>query len=156
MSLVRWRPSHDLPMFPSDVLNIQREINRMFNEMFRSDWGEDSALAPSLWSPATDITEREDAYVVKLELPGVSKRDVTISLRGHTLTVRGDKKQEKESEESNYRRVERSYGSFERSFTLPDSAAADRVEASFVDGILMITVPKAGEAQAKQIEVHVK
>lgn len=156
MSLVRWRASRDLPMFPSDVLNIQREINRMFNEMFRSDWGEDSALAPSLWSPATDITERDNAYVVKVELPGVTKRDVKVSLRGNILTVRGDKKQENESEGANYRRVERSYGSFERSFTLPASASSDRVEASFVDGILTITVPKAEEAQAKQIDVDVR
>jgi HSP20 family protein len=154
MSLVRWNPLRDLPAFPSDLLNMQREINRVFDSFFRTDWSEDAA--PSVWAPATDVVEHPGDYVVKAELPGVSRDDVKLTLQDNMLTIRGEKKQEKESKEGGYHRVERSYGSFQRSFTLPSTVRADRIEASFKDGILTVTLPKSEETKPKQIDVKVK
>jgi HSP20 family protein len=155
MSIVRWSPARDLATFPSDVLNIQREINRMFNSFFRNE-AEDDTLATAAWYPSADIAEQDDGYIVKMELPGVTKDDVKIVMQENMLTVKGEKKQEKESKGSNYHRVERSYGSFQRSFTLPTSVKGDKVDASFKDGVLSIVLPKAEEAKRKQIEVKVK
>jgi HSP20 family protein len=155
MSLVRWNPARDLATWPSNLFGIQREMNRMFDNFFdSSDRGEDYAL--TTWSPAVDIAEHDDQYIVKMELPGVSKEEVKITLESNILTIRGEKKQEKETKKENYHRVERSYGSFQRSFTLPTTVKSDRIDAAFKDGILSISLPKAEEAKPKQIEVKVK
>jgi len=155
MSIVRWSPARDLATFPSDVLNIQREINRMFNSFFRNEPEEDS-LTSSAWNPAVDIAEHDDQFVVKVELPGVSKDEVKIVMQENMLTIRGEKKQEMESKGSNYRKVERSYGTFQRSFTLPATVKGEKIEATFKDGVLSIVLPKAEEARRKEIEVRVK
>jgi len=155
MSLVRWNPARDLATWPSNLFGIQREMNRMFDNFFNSsDQGEDYAL--TAWSPAVDIAEHDDQYVVKMELPGVNKDEVKITLESNILTIRGEKKQEKETKKENYHRVERSYGSFQRSFTLPTTVKNDKIDAAFKDGILSISLPKAEEAKPKQIEVKVK
>lgn len=156
MSLVRWSQSRDLPTFPSDVLNIQREINRMFDSFFRSGWSEDASLSSAVWSPATDITEDDHGYLVKVELPGVKKDEVKITMENSVLTIHGEKKQEKRSKSDNAHRVERIYGSFQRSFTLPTSVKPEEIEATFTDGILTISLPKVEEARPKQIDVKVK
>jgi HSP20 family protein len=156
MSLIRWNPTRELAAFPTDVLNMQREINRMFDSFFRGGVQDDGNMFPSVWTPAVDVAEHDNEYVVKVELPGVSKDDVKITMHDSTLTIRGEKKQEKETKESNYHRVERSYGSFQRSFTLPSTVKSDRIEAAYKDGILTISLPKAEEAKPKQIEVKVK
>lgn len=156
MSLIRWSSGQELPAFPSDILNIQREINRMFNSFFHSGWLEDSSLAPTQWSPATDVVEREDAFEVKVELPGVPKDSVKITMENSILTVSGEKKDERQSTKGNMHRVERAYGAFQRSFTLPSTIKADAVEASFKDGILTVTLPKAENVRPKEIEVTVK
>jgi HSP20 family protein len=154
MSLVRWNPARDLAAWPSNLFGMQREMNRMFDNFFsNTDRSEDYALAA--WSPAVDIAEHDDQYVVKMELPGVSKEEVKITLESNILTVRGEKKQEKETKKENYHRVERSYGSFQRSFTLPTNVKNDKIDASFKDGVLNIKLPKAEEAKPKQIEVKV-
>jgi len=155
MSLVRWNPARDLATWPSNLFGMQREMNRMFDNFLNgTDRGEDYAL--TVWSPAVDIAEHDDQYVVKMELPGVSKEEVKITLESNILTIRGEKKQEKETKKENYHRVERSYGSFQRSFTLPTTVKNDKIDASFKDGILNINLPKAEEAKPKQIEVKVK
>jgi HSP20 family protein len=156
MSLVRWNATHDLPAFPSDVLSMQREINRMFSHFFRGGSQEEEAIMPSAWVPAADIAEREDDYVVRMEIPGVPKEDVRITIQESVLTVRGEKKQEKESRGSQYHRVERSYGSFTRSFALPSAVKADAIDATYRDGILQVTLPKAEEARPKQVDVKVR
>jgi HSP20 family protein len=154
MSLVRWNPVRDLATWPSNLFGMQREMNRMFDNFFNgTDRDEDYAL--TAWSPAVDIAEHDDQYVVKMELPGVSKEEVKITLESNILTIRGEKKQEKETKKENYHRVERSYGSFQRSFTLPTTVKNDKIDASFKDGILDIKLPKAEEAKPKQIEVKV-
>jgi HSP20 family protein len=135
---------------------MQQEINRMFDRFFRGGVVDDADLFPSTWMPAVDLLEKDDEFVAKVELPGVHKDDVKITLHDNILTIRGEKKEEKESKDSNYHRLERSYGSFQRSFTLPTSVRQDKVEAEYRDGVLTITMPKAEEAKRKQIEVKVK
>jgi HSP20 family protein len=151
---MRWTPSRDLPALPSEVLGIQREINRMFDSFFRGP--EEDGLQTTSWNPLVDVTENDHAYLLNIELPGVSRNDVKIVVQDNQLTIRGEKKQEKESNNSNYHRVERSYGSFQRTFTLPTTVRAEKIEANYNDGVLTITVPKAEEAKAKEIEVKVK
>ena len=155
MSLVRWNPARELATWPSDLFGIQREMNRMFDTMFRLD-SRDNESGFNSWSPAVDIAERDDQYVVKAELPGVTKEDVKITLENNVLTIHGEKKNEKETKSENFHRVERSYGSFERSFTLPTTVKSDKIDAVYKDGVLQITLPKAEEAKPKQIEVKVK
>jgi HSP20 family protein len=154
MSLVRWNPARELATWPSDLFGIQREMNRMFDGFFRGTNDEDYAI--SSWTPAVDIAEHDDEYLVKVELPGVNKDEVKLTLENNILTIRGEKKQEKETKKENYHRVERSYGSFQRSFTLPAAVKADKIDASYKDGILTVSLPKAEEAKPKQIEVKVK
>jgi HSP20 family protein len=155
MSLTRWYPARELAAWPSDLFGIQREMNRMFNSFFgRNSQDEDSVLAS--WAPAVDISERDDQYLVKVELPGVNKDDVKITLESNMLTIRGEKKEEKDEKKENYHRVERNYGSFQRSFTLPTAVKNDKIDASYKDGVLIIALPKAEEAKPKQIEVKVK
>ncbi len=155
MAIVRWNPTRELATFPTDILSMQREINRMFDDFFRSDRDESSLFAPT-WRPAVDIVEEDNAYVAKVELPGINKDDVKITMQDNVLTIRGEKKEEKKGKEENLHRVERYYGSFQRSFTLPTSVKSDKIEAEYKDGILTITMPKAEEAKPKQIEVKVK
>jgi len=137
-------------------MSMQREINRMFDSFFRGGLAGDDTFVASDWTPAVDIAEHENEYSVKLELPGVSKDDVKITMQNNILSVRGEKKKEKETKGSNFHRVERSYGAFQRNFTLPSTVKADRIDASYADGILTILLPKAEEAKPKQIEVKVK
>lgn len=150
MALIRWNPSRG-----TDLWNMQREINRMFDSFFQGG-GRDEDFGPGLWTPAVDIAEQENDYVVKIELPGISKDDVKITLESNILTIRGEKKREQDLKEENYHRVERSYGAFQRSFTLPTTVRSDKIDASYKDGILTVLLPKAEEAKPKQIEVKVK
>jgi len=156
MSIVRWNPVRELATFPSDILGMQRDINHMFDRFFRGGVLDDAEFPAASWVPAVDLAEKDDAYIAKVELPGVSKDDVKITLQDNIITIRGEKKDEKETKESNYHRVERSYGSFQRSFNLPSAVKGDKVDAQYKDGILTISLPKAEEAKRKQIEVKVK
>ena len=157
MTLVRWSPMRDVAAFPSDVLGMQREINRMFSEFFRGAQ-EDDGFMPPAWKPAVDIVERDEEFIAKVELPGVRKEDVNITVQENTLTIRGEKQQEKKQEkrEDKYHRLERFTGSFQRSFTLPGSIKNDGIEAEYADGILTVRLPKAEHAKMKQIEIKVK
>lgn len=153
MSLIRWNPTRELSAWPSEMLSIQREMNRLFDSFFRND---EVGTGMSMWSPAVDILERDVEYEVRMELPGVRKDDVKITIENNVLTIRGEKKQESNEEEKGYRRVERSYGSFQRSFTLPTSVRPEKIDATVADGVLTVRLPKAEEARPKEIEVKVK
>jgi HSP20 family protein len=109
-----------------------------------------------MWSPAVDIIERDVEYEVRMELPGVLKNDVKINIENNVLTIRGEKRQQSNEEEKGYRRVERSYGAFQRSFNLPTSVRPDKTDATVADGVLTVRLPKAEEARPKEIEVNVK
>ncbi|MBM4161268.1 MAG: Hsp20/alpha crystallin family protein [Ignavibacteria bacterium] len=156
MSLIRWNPARQLERWSPDFLGVQREINRLFDDFFRGGMQSDTTLGPSYWTPAVDIVEEDDQFVVKMELPGVNKEDVKITLETNILTVQGEKKHEKEEKGENTYRAERSYGAFQRSFTLPTTVKSDKIDAVYKDGVLAVTLPKAEEARPKQIEVKVK
>lgn len=149
MALVRWRPFRDL-------VSIQDEVNRLYNDFFgrvpsrfEGDWN------ASEWSPSVDISETKDDIVIKAEIPGLEKENIKISLQDNILTLKGEKKQEKEEKDTNFYRMERCYGSFTRSFNLPTTVQADKIKASYKDGILNITLPKAEEVKPKQIPIEI-
>ncbi len=145
-----WNPEYSLPTFSS----LQKDINRMFSNFLRND-GEEG-ISSETWYPAVDIAEDGDNYIVKTDLPGLKKEDVKVTLNNNVLTISGEKKHEEEKKGENYYRVERSYGTFERSFTVPGTVKGDTVDAKFTDGVLTVTLPKTEEAKRKVIEVKVK
>ena len=108
------------------------------------------------WEPTMDITETKSDLIVKAELPGIDPKEIDISLTGDTLTIKGEKQQEKEEKEENYYRIERSYGIFSRTIKLPVSVQNDRIKASYQHGVLKITLPKSEEAKQKQIKIKVE
>lgn len=107
------------------------------------------------WAPVADIAEDDKQYAITLELPSVAKEDVKVTLENGVLSIHGERKFEKEIKEKKYHRIERAYGSFHRSFTLPDDADAKKIDAQFKDGVLTVTIPKSEEAKPKSIEVKV-
>jgi HSP20 family protein len=112
-------------------------------------------MTVSEWTPLVDITEDEKEYLIKAELPEVKKEDVKVTVENGVLTMTGERKFEKEQKDKKYHRIERSYGSFMRSFSLPDAAAGDKVSAEFKDGVLKVHLPKSPEAKPKSIDVKV-
>jgi HSP20 family protein len=154
MAVVKWNSARNEAAWPSDLFGLQREMNTMFDRLFRGT--DDAETTFSAWCPATDIAEQDDAYIVHVEVPGVKKEDFKITLESNILTIRGEKKQEKESKNDHLHRVERSYGSFQRSFTLPAKVKNDKIEAVYKDGVVTLTLPKAEETKPKQIEVKIQ
>jgi HSP20 family protein len=152
MALVHWRPAQGF--FPQ-IWDIQNKVNRAFNsvlEPFSSEGGE----LRSAWDPAVDIVETKDELVVSADLPGVNKEDIKVNVQNNVLTFSGERKHETKIEENNYHRMERSYGFFSRSFTLPATVKADAIKAVYKDGVLHLTLPKVEEAKPRQIVVDVK
>ncbi len=148
MALIRWDPFREMS-------SLQERMNRLFSEFRgRPAWGEEE-MAQGSWAPPVDIYETPESLVLKAELPGIGREDINIEVKDSTLTLKGEKKFEKDVDEENYRRVERAYGSFQRAFTLPSTIQQDKVKAKFKDGILEITLPKMEEAKPKQIKVDV-
>jgi len=151
------RMAYDFPFF-----QLHREIDRLFDDAFSGfpsalrgprEWPE---LASIMLTPELDIKETDTNYVLSLEVPGVAKEDVDIRIDGNTLVIHGEKKQETKKEDENYHCVERHYGSFERTLTLPKDANADNIDASFKDGVLTITIKRQAKSlpkEAKKIEV---
>lgn len=155
MAIARWKPDYELSSWSPfrDLVNVQREIGRVFDGLF-PEYENENAYVTN-WAPRVDVSENKDAYMIKAELPGVDKSDVKITLHDNVLTVKGEKKQEKEEKDVNLHRVERSFGLFQRSFSLPQTVKSDKIDASFKDGVLVITLPKAEEAKPREIEVKV-
>ncbi len=122
---------------------------------FYADFDKWSSEAEGSWHPSVDISENENAYVLKAELPGVNREDINIDINNKTLTLKGEKKFEEKTEKENYVRVERSYGSFSRTFTLSDKVDTENVKASYKDGVLEVTLPKKEEAKPREIKVEV-
>jgi HSP20 family protein len=161
MTLIRWKPTNDLaswtPMadLSTDLFSMQGELNRIFDRFFNHGATDDNDLRTSTWYPSVDVTERDDAYVMKAELPGVSRGDVKITLKDNLLTIHGEKKRETEEKDKNYFRNERHYGVFQRTFTLPSKVHGEKINANFTNGVLTIEIPKAEDAKPKEIEVKV-
>jgi HSP20 family protein len=144
MTLVRWKPRNDL--FGLDMLD------RFFSP---DEFGYPISNSNSNWLPSTDITEDKNGYKVTLELPGLDRENIEVKLEDRILTVKGERKEEKESKESRFHKIERHYGSFVRTFRLPESVKSDKIEAKFKNGLLSIDIPKADEVKPKEIEVKV-
>jgi HSP20 family protein len=153
MALTRWNPVTDLA---TDLFDMQRDMNRMFDTFFRGGVQDEGNLYRTGWTPAIDIAEFDREYRVNVELPGVSKDDVKITMQGNILTIRGEKKRQEYDKDVNLHRSERWFGTFQRSFTLPTTVRSDRIEAQYADGILTINCPKAEEAIPKAIDVKVR
>jgi HSP20 family protein len=148
MALIRWDPFREMS-------SLQERMNRLMSDFrTRSPFGEEE-MAQGSWIPAVDIYETKESIVLNVELPGVTKEDIALEVKDSTLTIKGEKKLEKNVTEENFHRMERSYGSFTRAFTLPSTVQRDKVKAKFRDGILEIMLPKAEEAKPKQIKVDV-
>jgi len=145
MAVVRWDPFRDLNI-------LQERMNRMFDDAGRV-WRNDEATATTTWSPAVDIFETEGEIVVKAELPGMERKDIALHLEKNVLSLRGERRFEKETKEDNYHRIERSYGTFSRAFSIPASVEEEKIRADYKDGVLKIVLPKKEQAKPKQIRI---
>jgi len=148
--LTRWEPLREFSAM-QDRLN---RMNRLFRESYSPEVPEE-ALTTTSYAPPVDIYEDEHNITLKLEVPGIDEKDIDVRIENTTLTVHGERKIEKEEKEENFRRVERQYGEFTRSFTLPSSVDLDQVSAHYDKGMLKIHLPKKAEATPKQIKVTV-
>jgi HSP20 family protein len=148
MAVVKWDPFRDL-------LSIQDRMNTLFEQTLSRSRAEEG-IAASTWTPAVDIYETPDTVEMKAELPGLSQDDIEIQIRNNTLTLRGERRFAKEAQEENYLRIERAYGAFQRSFTLPATVQQEKIRAVFRDGVLELTLPKAEEAKPKKIAIEVR
>jgi HSP20 family protein len=135
-----------------DLLNLQNQMSRVFQDFGR---GSDELLTSGTFVPAVDIYEDEHSIMLKLEVPGINEKDIDVKLENNTLTVRGERNFEKEEKEENFHRIERRYGAFARSFTLPNTVDPENVEASYDNGVLKIKLAKRAEAKPKQIKIGV-
>ncbi len=144
--LTRWEPFREFS-------TLQDRMNRLFRETQGNS--QDESLTSSSFAPAVDVYEDEHNVTLKIEVPGIDEQDIDVRVENNTLTVHGERKIEKEEKEENYRRVERQYGSFTRTFNLPATVDAEKVQADYDKGVLKITLPKKAEAKPKQIKVNV-
>ena len=148
MAIVRFDPFRDLAQ-------MQDRINRIFGEAYRHSENDD-VLKGGDWTPAVDIFEtKEHEIVLRAELPGLKREDIDVRVENSTLTLKGQRKQEQEVSKESYHRVERSYGAFSRSFSLPSTVDTEKVSANFADGLLTVKLPTREEAKPRQIQVQV-
>ena len=145
--LTRWDPRRDLA-------TMQDRINRFVRESYSPE-GPEEALTTTNFAPPVDIYEDQHNITLKMEVPGIDEKDIDVRIENTTLTVHGERKIEKEEKEENFRRIERQYGSFTRSFTLPSSVDTGQVSANYDKGVLKISLAKKAEAKPKQIKVNV-
>jgi HSP20 family protein len=146
MALARWTPYRDM-------MSVRDEMNRVLNEVFGRNTNDESSWFSGAWTPPVDIYETDDALVMKAELPGFSKDDISIEMKENTLVIKGERKREDEVKEGNYHRSERTYGAFQRSFLLPTTVDQEKVRAAYKDGVLELRLPKVQAAQPKRIAV---
>ena len=145
--ITRWDPFREFT-------TVQDRLNRLFRESYGPE-GREEALTTSGFAPPVDVYEDEHNVTLKIEVPGIDEKDIDVRIENNVLTVHGERKFEKEEKEENFRRVERQYGSFTRTFTLPTTVDAEKVSANYDKGILKIVLPKKAEAKPKQIKVNV-
>jgi HSP20 family protein len=142
--ITRWDPFREFS-------TLQDRMNRLFRET----QGPEEALTTTSFAPPVDVYEDEHTVTLKIEVPGIDEKDIDVRIENNVLTVHGERKFEKEEKEENFRRVERQYGSFTRTFTLPTTVDAEKVSANYDKGILKVVLPKKAEAKPKQIKVNV-
>ena len=147
MNLVKWDPFAELE-------DVSKSLNRIFGR-FPARPADHEALAMADWAPTVDISETDSAYMIKGEIPGVNKEDVKVTIEDGMITMRGQRKLEKEEKDKKFHRIERSYGSFMRSFRVPDDVDENAVKAEFKDGMINVTLPKSGKSKARSINVSI-
>ena len=133
------------------VRDLQREVDSIFDQFFGRGSDDDTS---AVWAPRTDLSETDDAFRIRLDVPGMTKDDIAINLQNNTLTVSGERSSERQEDGEEYVRVERAFGTFHRTFTLPDAVDPDRVEATYDEGVLTINVPKTEKSTRRQIEIQ--
>ncbi|HEK86384.1 MAG: Hsp20/alpha crystallin family protein [Candidatus Saccharicenans sp.] len=146
MAITKWDPFRDLMV-------LRDRMNRLFEDLVSSPRFEDSEIIQSTWSPAVDIYETENELVLTAELPGVEEKDVEIKIEDNTLTLKGERKFEKETKEENYHRIERAYGSFFRSFSLPNYIDQEKISAEYENGLLKVHMPKKSEVKPRKVKI---
>ena len=147
MTIVRWEPIRELS-------SLQSDMNRFFDAMFQAPAGGGQAAQLRRWTPAMDLAETEDAFVLRADLPGVSEEDVSIELEDTVLTVSGERKSDHENKGEGYYRVERAFGAFSRSLTLPKGVDAEAIAAQFTDGVLEVRIPKPEQRKPRRIAIN--
>jgi len=147
MTLVRWTPTREMTTF-------QDRINRFFDDSFCRTGYNDDSVTLSTWHPMVDIYDSNDKIVIQAELPGIEKKDISIDLKDRVLTLKGERSADHALKEDRYYRRERTYGKFERSFTLTAGLNPDKIKADYRDGVLKIEIPKPEEEKPKQITIH--
>jgi HSP20 family protein len=145
--ITRWDPFREFS-------TLQDRMNRLFRESYGPE-GREESLSNTSFAPPVDVYEDEHSVHLKIEVPGIDEKDVDVRIENNVLTVTGERKFEKEEKQENFRRVERQYGSFTRTFTLPNTVDAEKVSANYDKGILKIALPKKAEAKPKQIKVNI-
>lgn len=147
MTLVKFTPMRDLMVTPN-------RLNRMFDSFFESDLWREAAQEQAHWSPRIDVEETQDAIMLRADLPGMKKEDIEISVEDQRLTLRGQRRSESEEGARKFRRVERRFGSFCRTYTLPTTVLSNKIEAAYKNGELEIVLPKAEEVKSRQIQIR--
>jgi len=138
---------------PSRTLrDLQREVDSIFDQFFDRDRDEEGTSA--VWAPRTDLAETDDAYTLRVDVPGMTKEDISINLQNDTLTISGERLSERTEESEEYVRVERAFGNFHRTFTLPDAVDQENIEATYENGVLTINIPKTAKSTRRQIEIQ--
>jgi HSP20 family protein len=145
--ITRWDPFREF-------VTIQDRMNRLFRDSYGPE-GRDEALTTTTFAPPVDVYEDEHNVTLKIEVPGIDEKDIDVQVENNMLSVHGERKFEKEEKEENYRRVERQYGSFTRTFTLPSTVDPENIQADYDKGVLKIKLAKKAEAKPKQIKVNV-
>lgn len=143
--ITRWDPFHNL-------LTLQEQVNRLFEGKFSNN-GDNSTL--TAWAPSVDVYETENELVIKADLPEVPQKDLDVRIENNMLTIRGERKFEQSVKEESYLRMERSYGSFSRSFSLPNTVDAQAIKAQYAEGVLTVTLPKRAESKPKQVKINI-
>lgn len=145
MAIIRWDPLRD-------SMSLRKRMDRLFDDFF-TEKGESKEMISGTWSPSVDINDAENVLVLTAELPGIEEKDIEIEIEGNTLILKGKREFEKETKKEDYHRIERSYGSFYRSFTLPNYVDKDKIEAKHDKGLLKITMPKKLELKPKKVKI---
>lgn len=145
MTLIRWRPYRSME-------SVQDEVNKVFDSFFGTP-----AMSgrEDVWTPDVDIIEDKDSITVNVDIPGMKKDDIKVSVHDQSLTIRGERRYEKEDKDKNYHRTERMYGAFSRTFSLPSTVEGDKIKANYKDGVLKIELPKVEEVKPKEIPISV-
>jgi HSP20 family protein len=145
MAIIRWDPFRD-------IVTLRDKMNRLFEDAVTAR-GEEKDMISSTWTPSVDIYETGNEIVLTAEVPGIDEKDIDIKIENNTLSIQGERKFEKETKEENYHRIERSYGSFFRSFTIPHNVDQDKIEAEHEGGVLRVVMPKKPESKPKKVKV---